>query len=146
MLDPRGDPTLRVIDGETIETDYAITHDYYDHRDADRDLNVVFPITRLKEMQAAGTIGISINRPYTASVKPPRTIYRDWPFGHPLGEPGHVAQQTAVLNQAFEALYTIDRPGTIIDVGWHWGRETYPQPFRSTRHEATDSDPNAPAV
>jgi D-proline reductase (dithiol) PrdB len=57
MLDPRGDPTFRVIDGATIEADYAITHDYYDHRDANRDINVVFPIARLKEMRADGAIG-----------------------------------------------------------------------------------------
>lgn len=57
MLDPRGDPSFRVIDGGTIENDFAITHDYYDHRDADRDINVVFPITRLKEMLAARVIG-----------------------------------------------------------------------------------------
>jgi len=30
--------------------------DYYDHRDAERDLNIVFPIQRLKDMQAADLI------------------------------------------------------------------------------------------
>jgi len=57
MQDDQGDPSFRVIDTQTIENDYKITHDYYDHRDADQDLNIVFPITRLKEMQAAGCIG-----------------------------------------------------------------------------------------
>jgi len=45
------------LNGLSIADDYTITHDYYDHRDADRDLNIVFPITRLKEMQRAGYIG-----------------------------------------------------------------------------------------
>ncbi len=57
MADSTGDPTFRIIDAHTIARDYKITHDYYDHRDADRDLNIVFPITRLKEMQTAGCIG-----------------------------------------------------------------------------------------
>ena len=57
MGDRDGDPTFRSIDNRTIENDYMITHDYYDHRDADRDLNIIFPIRRLKEMQAAGRIG-----------------------------------------------------------------------------------------
>jgi D-proline reductase (dithiol) PrdB len=57
MGDPLGDPSFRVIDSDIIEAGYSITHDYYDHRDADRDLNIVFPITRLKEMHAAGCIG-----------------------------------------------------------------------------------------
>jgi D-proline reductase (dithiol) PrdB len=33
-----------------------ITHDYYDHKDADKDINIVFPIDRLKEMRAEGEI------------------------------------------------------------------------------------------
>lgn len=57
MKDSAGDSTYRLIDAETIAEDYLITHDYYDHRDADRDLNVVFPITRLQEMAAAGIVG-----------------------------------------------------------------------------------------
>jgi D-proline reductase (dithiol) PrdB len=57
MADSNGDPSFRVLDAGTIEKDYAITHDYYDHRDAERDLNIIFPIARLKEMQASGYIG-----------------------------------------------------------------------------------------
>jgi D-proline reductase (dithiol) PrdB len=57
MADPDGDPSFRVLDAATIETDYTITHDYYDHRDADRDLNIVLPVSHLKAMRAAGRIG-----------------------------------------------------------------------------------------
>ncbi|MCP4745790.1 MAG: hypothetical protein GY874_06555 [Desulfobacteraceae bacterium] len=57
MQDKNGDPGFRPLNGATIETNYEITHDYYDHKDARRDLNVVFPLTRLKEMQARGYIG-----------------------------------------------------------------------------------------
>ena len=34
-----------------------ITHDYYDHTDADRDINIVFPIERLREFEREGIIG-----------------------------------------------------------------------------------------
>ena len=61
MDDPTGDPTYRTIDAETIEKAYVITHDYYDHRDADKDLNIIFPISRLKEMDAKGIVG-SVSR------------------------------------------------------------------------------------
>lgn len=57
MMDAMGDPSFRIIDPETIAEDYRVTHDYYDHRDADRDLNIVFPITRLKEMLAERCVG-----------------------------------------------------------------------------------------
>jgi D-proline reductase (dithiol) PrdB len=62
MADSYGDPTYRILDAASIETDYTITHDYYDHRDADKDINIVFPITRLKEMAAAGCIGAVAER------------------------------------------------------------------------------------
>lgn len=57
MADSDGDPSFRIIDSQTIAEDYTITHDYYDHRDADRDLNVVFPIARLEELREAGCMG-----------------------------------------------------------------------------------------
>ena len=57
MADSNGDPSFRVIDNRTIEASYQITHDYYDRRDAQRDLNVVLPIARLKEMVEARCIG-----------------------------------------------------------------------------------------
>jgi D-proline reductase (dithiol) PrdB len=57
MQDSEGDPSFRVIDGATIGEDYRITHDYYDHSDAEKDLNIVLPIDRLRELQQEGVIG-----------------------------------------------------------------------------------------
>lgn len=57
MLDPFGDPSYRVLKADTIMIDYTITHDYYDHRDADQDPNIIFPIHRFRELKAAGIIG-----------------------------------------------------------------------------------------
>lgn len=57
MRDPHGDPSYRILDLSRPVSDLMITHDYYDHSDADRDINVVFPIERLREMEAEGIIG-----------------------------------------------------------------------------------------
>ncbi|MBI5586793.1 MAG: hypothetical protein HY889_00325 [Deltaproteobacteria bacterium] len=57
MLDKMGDPTYRELPASARREEYTITHDYYDHADADRDLNIVFPIDRLREMAEAGEIG-----------------------------------------------------------------------------------------
>jgi D-proline reductase (dithiol) PrdB len=57
MKDPLGDPTFRVIDLATPLEGLMITHDYYDHADADRDINVVFPVERLRELKDEGLIG-----------------------------------------------------------------------------------------
>jgi D-proline reductase (dithiol) PrdB len=80
-----------------------------------------------REIEKSGlpTVGISIVRSYTEKVKPPRTVHLRWPFGHPLGEPGNRPQQRAVLFKAFEALFDISVPGTIIDLPFRWRRETY---------------------
>jgi D-proline reductase (dithiol) PrdB len=57
MTDSKGDPTFREIDGVSGVEDLMITHDYYDHADADRDINVVFPIERLRELGQKGIVG-----------------------------------------------------------------------------------------
>jgi D-proline reductase (dithiol) PrdB len=82
-------------------------------------------IQRAIEHAGIPTIGISIVREYTVKVKPPRTIYLRWPFGHPLGEPFNPAQQRAVLAEAFKALYSIEKPGEILDIPFKWRRQSY---------------------
>ena len=57
MDDPDGDPSYRIIEPATIEADHTITHDYYDHRDAEKDINIIMPITRLNEMVADKKVG-----------------------------------------------------------------------------------------
>lgn len=57
MIDTNGDPTFRVIDSVRPVSDLMITHDYYDHKDADKDINIVFPLERLKEFELEGYIG-----------------------------------------------------------------------------------------
>ncbi len=56
METPNGDPTFREIPDAAPAGELTITHLYYDHRDADRDINVVFPIDRLSELAAEGRI------------------------------------------------------------------------------------------
>jgi D-proline reductase (dithiol) PrdB len=57
MQDKDGDPTWREIPSQVGSEDLTITHNYYDHRDADQDINVVFPIQRLRELEAKRIIG-----------------------------------------------------------------------------------------
>jgi D-proline reductase (dithiol) PrdB len=57
MTDPTGDPSYRTIDVSHPLSELMITHDYYDHTDAERDINIVFPIERLWELKREGLIG-----------------------------------------------------------------------------------------
>jgi hypothetical protein len=80
-----------------------------------------------REIERAGipTIGISIARSLSEKIKPPRTVFIDWPFGHPLGKPFHVAQQRSIILAAFRALFSISTPGEIVDLGFRWTGEEY---------------------
>jgi D-proline reductase (dithiol) PrdB len=57
MEDKDGDPTWREIPSSVDLEDLMITHNYYDHHDADQDINVVFPVERLRELAAEGVVG-----------------------------------------------------------------------------------------
>lgn len=52
-----GDHTVRFISAETEEQNLMISHTHFDRTDADRDINCVFPLFRLKELVAEGIIG-----------------------------------------------------------------------------------------
>jgi D-proline reductase (dithiol) PrdB len=57
MDNPEGDTSFREIPSSTPAGALTITHNYYDHRDAEADINVVFPVERLQELASEGFIG-----------------------------------------------------------------------------------------
>jgi D-proline reductase (dithiol) PrdB len=59
-----GDDTFRVIPRTAETDDLAITHQGYDRTDALRDINLVFPLQRLRELAAEGVIGRVADRHY----------------------------------------------------------------------------------
>ena len=81
----RNDLRLDAIERDTAAHFFAINDDYYNHADADRDINCIFPIDRLRELAAAGEIG---------EVAP----------HHYSGFMGRIYVRTAVANEAAPAL------------------------------------------
>jgi len=57
MNDKEGDPSYRVLDSNTLFDDFTVTHDYYDHSDAEKDPNIIFPLVPLQQLVAAGVLG-----------------------------------------------------------------------------------------
>ena len=51
-----GDTSYRTIPSNTPVADLMVTHEHYDHAQADRDINCVFPIDRLRELAERGII------------------------------------------------------------------------------------------
>jgi D-proline reductase (dithiol) PrdB len=58
-FDPNARNDLRVdeVARDAPSNDFQIHDSYYNHEDADRDLNCIFPIDRLRELAASGEIG-----------------------------------------------------------------------------------------
>jgi D-proline reductase (dithiol) PrdB len=52
-----GDPSYREIPLETENSKLEHFHEHYDHTNAYQDVNCIFPLERLKEMEKAGAIG-----------------------------------------------------------------------------------------
>ena len=72
----RDDLTFREIPNDVERETLAISHDNYDHTDAMKDINCMFPIDRLRELDAQGIIGEFAATTYTirwgeSSAAPP---------------------------------------------------------------------------
>jgi D-proline reductase (dithiol) PrdB len=57
MTDPAGDPTFREIPANISPSDLTITHNYYDHSDADKDINIILPLERIQDLKQSDDIG-----------------------------------------------------------------------------------------
>ena len=57
IADELGDLTYREIPPEVDSSQLMVTHHHYNHKDADEDINVVFPIDVLRDLESEGFIG-----------------------------------------------------------------------------------------
>src|SRR5215472_3480684 len=56
-FDLKKEASFRAIPREASSAELCITHGAYDSRDASRDLNLIFPLERLLELETAGVVG-----------------------------------------------------------------------------------------
>jgi len=52
-----GDPSFREIPKTALQADFGIAHAHYDHSLAEQDINVIFPLERLIELEREAVIG-----------------------------------------------------------------------------------------
>ena len=57
VANPHGDWTFREVPTSVDTSELTITHTHYNHVDADRDVNCMFPIDRLRELCDTGVVG-----------------------------------------------------------------------------------------
>jgi D-proline reductase (dithiol) PrdB len=82
-------------------------------------------VQRAIEAEGIPTVGISILKEATQKVRPSRSVFLRYPFGHPLGEAFNVAQQRTILLDALAGLETMTEPGTILEPGYRWRRHRF---------------------
>jgi D-proline reductase (dithiol) PrdB len=63
------DPTFRTIPKNALPADLAISHQAYDRTDALRDINLVFPIERLRELETERVIGRLTEEQYSFGLE-----------------------------------------------------------------------------
>ena len=54
---PHGDGSWRELDVSRLPAEYEITHDWYDPTDAREDLDLVLPVSRVRELVDEGVVG-----------------------------------------------------------------------------------------
>lgn len=64
MVNPDGDATFREIPSDVALDQITITHKYYDHTDADADLNVIFPLAHFRDLVTQQVIGALATQHY----------------------------------------------------------------------------------
>jgi D-proline reductase (dithiol) PrdB len=101
-------------------------------------------VARHLEANGIPTVTFSCARDITQSVRPPRSVFLDYPLGSTCGRPHDPANQRAVLLAGLRLLETGRTPGEIVDLPFVWSAdETWKrlifspeQPFLSHEAEA----------
>ncbi len=82
-------------------------------------------VQRQIESQGIATVGISIIREISEKVKPPRTYFLKYPFGHAMGERFNRKQQESIFKDCLDILVSAREPGVIVDSPYKWRRHTF---------------------
>ena len=69
------------------------------------------------------TVVVSTGRDLSAQVRPPRTVFVNFPMGNPFGKPFDKVRQRTILFDALRALESIKRGGDMIDLPYKWDVE-----------------------
>lgn len=56
----------------------------------------------------------------TQAVKPPRSVFVNFPLGHQTGKPNQPELQRNIVSDALRALETITTPGEIVPLPYVW--------------------------
>jgi len=61
----------------------------------------------------------------TEQTPGPRNVFVKFRLGQVFGEPGHAAQQRAVLRDALGAVERVQEAGAVLELPYRWKRDVY---------------------
>ena len=68
-------------------------------------------VARVVEEHGIPTVTVSTGRDITALVRPPRTLFVNFPMGNSFGRAGDRVMQTKILRAALDIAVTAEEPG-----------------------------------
>ncbi len=77
-------------------------------------------VARVIEASGIPTVLVSTGRDLTEQVRPPRSLFVNFPMGNPFGRPFDPEQQRRILTEALGLAHRITEPGTIVDLDEPW--------------------------
>ena len=103
-------------------------------------------VARAVEEAGVPTLCMSSALDITRAVKPPRSVFVNFPLGHQTGKPHDPALQRSILKDAFRALETMTVPGAVVTLPYVWDdegddweeqeyRPGYLPPYSRTAHD-----------
>ena len=81
-------------------------------------------VCRVVEEAGIATVCVSTGRDLTLQVRPPRSLFVNFPMGNAFGAPFDVEMQFAILRAALALAETAEQPGVLVDLPYVW-----PEPF-----------------
>ena len=66
------------------------------------------------------TVTVSTGRDITALVRPPRSLFVNFPMGNTFGKAGDTEMQTRILREALDFAVSAAEPGVLADLPLAW--------------------------
>jgi hypothetical protein len=69
------------------------------------------------------TVLVSTGRDLTWQVRPPRSVFVNFPMGNPFGRAHDAAMQERILRDALQLAETASEGGVLVDLPYDWGED-----------------------
>jgi len=80
-------------------------------------------VARVVEEAGIPTVVVSTGRDLTAQVRPPRSLFVNFPMGNPFGRPRDRETQRRILCDALALAVDAPSGGRLVDAPYTWGED-----------------------